>query len=114
MTWGGQTDIATRLVHGYDPLIIAGLAAQLKQPPQEVQKALESMAPQLQFKVPYQVLPLQDCIDLATFLVRTTVSAQQLSICVRGVGGTIEVAYIQRNKELTFVQQKKLRGEAGS
>ena len=114
MTWGGQIEFITRLIRGYDLAVIPLLADKLKQSQAEVHKLLESCAPMLEFRVPYQVLPLQDCVDLATFLIRTTVTAQTLSVGVRGVGGPIEVAYIRRTHPLKFIQRKRLRGEPGA
>jgi len=114
MTWGGQVNFVTRLIHGSDPGLPALLAAALGKTPDEVAAAMSAVRPQMEFRVPYQVLPLQDCIDLATFLIRTTATAQGLSIGVRGVGGEIEVAYVRRTTKLTFIQRKTLHGELGS
>ncbi len=74
------------------------------------QKALA----QLQLTIPYQVLPLQDCIDLAIFLIRTTTTAQNLSIGIRGVGGAIDVAVITQREGLRIIQRKELVGETGT
>jgi hypothetical protein len=76
-----------------------------------IERLIEEMRPTLEFKIPYHVLPLQDCIDLATFLIRTTVTAQRLGATVRGVGGLIEVAVITRTRGLEFIQRKELHGE---
>ena len=35
------------------------------------------------YTIPYSVLPLQDCVDLATFLIRTTMTAQSLAKITR-------------------------------
>lgn len=113
MTWGGQLQIASRLIHGYDPGLIGILRQTLNLNEQQINQLIQALKLQLEFLVPYQVLPLQDCVDLATFMIRTTMTAQGLSIGVRGVGGPIDVAIITRTAKLEFVQQKKLHGEAG-
>lgn len=111
MTWGGQLEIATRLIHGYDPVLPELLRRALNWEEAQVRALLGSLRPHMEWRIPYQVLPLQDCVDLATFLIRTTIRAQGLSIGIRGVGGIIEVAIVTRTKGLEFVQRKTIRAE---
>jgi len=61
--------------------------------------------------IPYGVLPLQDCIDLAVFFIKTTVAVQNLSIGLRGVGGAVDVAVIRQRDGLKIIQRKELRAE---
>lgn len=61
--------------------------------------------------IPLQAMPLQDCVDLAIFFIRTTAEAQRLTFGIRGVGGPIDVATITRREGLRFVQRKKVVGE---
>lgn len=111
MTWGGQLQIASRLIHGYDPGLMEILRQTLKINEQQINQLTQVLKAQLEFLIPYQILPLQDCIDLATFMIRTTMTAQGLSVGVRGVGGPIDVATITRTEGLRYVQQKKIHGE---
>jgi len=113
MTWGGQLEIVSRLIHGYDPALIPILRHSLKLNEKQVSELQEMLAANLEFRIPYRVLPLQDCVDLATFLVRTTMTAQGLAIAVRGVGGPIEVAMITRTDGIRWVQRKIIHGEGG-
>ena len=62
-------------------------------------------------RIPYNILPLQDCIDLAAFLVRATIAMQNFGITVRGVGGVVEIATITRAGALEYIQKKKIHGE---
>lgn len=110
MTWGGQIELASRLIHGYDPGLIQVLKNELELPDETLVK-IGTALKKLQFPIPYQVLPLQDCVNLATLLIRTTISAQSVSVGVRGVGGPIDVATITRTDDLQFVQAKKTQGE---
>lgn len=114
ITWGGQLQIASRLIFGYDPALLVLLKERFGLDDASLQKLVQDLRPKLEFKLPYDILPLQDCVDLATFLIRTTITAQSLSVGIRGVGGQIEVAVITRTGGLRFVQQKQLRGEPGS
>jgi len=110
MTWGGQIQLASRLIHGYDPGLVQVLKNELKLPDETLVK-IENTLKKLQFPIPYQVLPLQDCVNLATLLIRTTISAQSVSVGVRGVGGPIDIATITRTDGLQSVQAKKIQGE---
>ncbi|MFX1476044.1 MAG: hypothetical protein ACFFCO_11295 [Promethearchaeota archaeon] len=111
MTWGGQLEIASRLVHGFDPALTSIIGKELNLDNKQVEKLYGALRKQLQFPIPYKVLPLQDCVDLAVFLIRTTMVAQRLAIGVRGVGGPIDVAVVTRTEGLGYIQQKVIHGE---
>lgn len=114
VTWGGQLESATRLLNGYDPSLfqiiqgILGLsdteAADLQT---QVSQALGGVSP----PIPYAFLPLQDCVDLAILLVKTTAALQRFAVGIRGVGGAIDVATITRTEGFKAVQQKRITGE---
>lgn len=111
MTWGGQLEIASRIVVGYDPRILATLQDRFDLSEADIKTLEDDLGRSIGYSIPYEVLPLQDCVDLATFLIRTTISAQNLAVGVRGVGGAIEVATITRTDGLEWLQKKELRGE---
>jgi len=108
MTWGGQLQIASRIIHGYDPGLVAFLKAELDLEDDRVLALLTKAQQALGYTIPYSVLPLQDCVDLATFMIRTTIQAQDLAITHRGVGGPIDVAVITRTNGLQFIQRKEV------
>jgi len=109
MTWGGQLQIASRIIHGYDPKLRSILKDQLHLDDAQVDRVIAAIKDTTEFAIPYQVLPLQDCVDLAAFMVRTTADAQNLAIDLRGVGGLIEVAVITRLNGLEYLQKKTLK-----
>ena len=111
MTWGGQLQVASRIIHGFDPGLPAFLHNHLSLSGSEIADLENCLKPNFEFTIPYNLLPLQDCVDLATFLIRTTMTAQNLAIGIRGVGGSIEVATITRTKGLKWVQKKEIHGE---
>ena len=106
--WGGQLQHANRLIHGFDPMLpsllqeLLGLSADKCE---EIQKSLQS---KLQAPIPFMFLPLQDCVDLSVFLIRTTIIMQTFMVDVRGVGGAIDVATITRTEGFKPIQQKKI------
>ena len=111
MTWGGQLQIASRIIHGFDPKLLEILRQRFNLSDSQTQEFANVLRLDLAYTVPYSVLPLQDCVDLATFLIRTTMTAQSLAVGLRGVGGAIDVATITRRDGLRWVQKKRIRGE---
>ncbi len=113
MTWGGQLDIVSRIVSGYDPNLPQLLAAASGQPQAVIEGWLSKILPQVQLSVPFEFLPLQDCVNLATAVIRSTMIFQDTAVRMRGVGGPIDIAIIRRGKGLEFIQRKTLAGEMG-
>lgn len=111
MRWGGQLNIANRIIHGFDPELLPLVSNELSVSQEKAQKLVDAARTHLEYAIPYRMLPLQDCIDLVTFLIRTTITAQGLSTGMRGVGGTIEVASITRTDGFRWVQKREMRGE---
>ncbi|MBI3649787.1 MAG: hypothetical protein HY231_01925 [Acidobacteria bacterium] len=110
VTMGGQHELSSRMLKGYDEQLLdiarQSLGLDLTQL-DRLRQALEI----LQLQIPFPVLPLQDCIDLAVFLIKTTSAAQNLSIGVRGVGGAVDLAIITQREGLKIIQQKELVAE---
>jgi len=108
--WGGQREFTDRLIQGFDPRLIdmvkdtLGLSNEQRG---KIENALKSLSVQ----IPYQFLPLQDCVDLSIFLIRTTMAIQRWHIGIRGVGGAVDVATITRTDGFKPIQQKEIRGE---
>ena len=111
ITWGGQREIVDRLIQGFDARLLKAIEQMNLNPEQT--STLQSTLGELQLPIPIQALPLQDCVDLAVFFIRTTISAQKLLVGLRGVGGPIDVATITQTDGLQFVQRKRIRGETG-
>jgi len=112
ITWGGQRDVVDRLIQGFDHRLPEITATTLHLQPQQVETLLQSLRV-LQMSLPLAAMPLQDCVDLAIFFIRTTITAQRLTVDIRGCGGPIDVATITRREGLRFVQRKQISGEKG-
>jgi hypothetical protein len=108
--WGGQRQFVDRLLTGFDPGIhphiydALNIAAAQRNPAALTTELTKKLA----LPIPWQFLPLQDCIDLCVFLIRTTIDLQQLLVTQRGVGGAIDVATITRVDGFKIVQAKIL------
>lgn len=109
ITWGGQREIVDRIILGYDSGI--GDVIRSSNISEEQKKNIIKTMEQFQISIPYMLLPLQDCVNLASFLINATIRAQGLSLGIRGVGGPIDIAIIQRKKAIKFVQEKHIIGE---
>lgn len=113
VTFGGQVELTGRILQGYDAQVIEIARKELNAPMGRMD-AFQKALGRLQLTIPYHLLPLQDCIDLAIFLIGTTATAQNLSIGIRGVGGAIDVAVITKREGLKIIQRKELAGEKGT
>jgi hypothetical protein len=111
VTWGGQLEHTNRLLKGFDPqlpLIVKNFLGLTDEQRIALEKHLEES---LSSRIPYPFLPLQDCVDLSVFLIRTTMEIQNWIVGVRGVGGAIDVATITRKEGFIPVQQKAIIGQ---
>jgi len=111
LTWGGQIEIPTRILWGFDPNLTTVIKDRLKLTDEQKHDLDKFLKRNFNLPIPYQFLPLQDCVDLSIFLIRTTVELQKWMIGVRGVGGFIDVATITRIDGFKEVQRKKIEGE---
>jgi len=107
VTYGGQAEWVCRLLNGWDPNLFAAMKNTVGLSQQQV-KALEALKPQFAAAIPWQFLPLQDCVDLSTFLISATMSLQKWVGGIHGVGGAIDVAIITRGKKFEYIQQKAI------
>ncbi|HPF87176.1 MAG TPA: hypothetical protein PK537_03855 [Candidatus Limiplasma sp.] len=105
ITYGGQIEYIHRLSQGFDFRLPQTLTNELQLNKQQQQK-LNSTLGKYASIVPYNILALQDCIDLAKFYINTTIEAQRLSVGTRGVGGEIDIAFIRRGQKINFVNRK--------
>lgn len=112
ISWGGQTQITSRLVNAFDLNALAHVQKKLTIDKAKLEAAAREAGALYGLKIPYQFLPLQDCVDLSILLVRTTAQLQRYVIDARGVGGAIDVVTITRNEGVCDVQTKQIRGES--
>jgi hypothetical protein len=108
ITAGGQYEIMSRLMMGYDHRIFNILTEKGILTQEAVSKQILPLLEPIKLQAPIQFMPLQDCVNLATILIKTTIDLQGLSMGLRGCGGAIDVAIITKNKPLTFIQKKDI------
>jgi len=113
INWGGQREFVDRLLQGFDNRLLDILSGTLHLQPDQL-GALTSSLQGLQMPIPLAAMALQDCVNLATFFIRTTITAQQLTVGIRGCGGSIDAAIITRREGFRFIQHKQISGEFGT
>jgi hypothetical protein len=109
--WGGQREFTDRLLQGFDgslPTLVTKFASLT---PEKEEELRTHLATKLAVPIPYPFLPLQDSVDLAIFLIRTTITIQNWIVGLRGVGGAIDVATVTRTEGFKPIQQKTITGE---
>lgn len=106
--FGGQREFVDRLLNGFDAMLPAIIKAELGLNPADEAK-VKAKIDELATKIPYQFLPLQDCVDLSVFLIRTTINLQTWQVGIRGVGGAIDVATITQAHGFKPLKQKTVK-----
>jgi hypothetical protein len=112
ITWGGQREWVDRLIQGYDHRLLDIVSKTLGLNSAQLNSIKKALLP-MSMNIPLQAMPLQDCVNLAIFFLRTTISGQNVTVGVRGVGGPIDIATITRPEGLKPVQRKQIVGEGG-
>lgn len=106
--WRGHTLVIGRLLKGFDPRLreLEGYAETLG-------KTMETSP--LDYLIDYWAMTLQDAIDLATFLVHTTIQMQRFSDGIRSApgmsancGGAIDVAIVEPENGFVWMRHKAL------
>ncbi len=111
ITWGGQGEVAGRLLNGVDPQLEPLTKTHVHLNAAQTTNFRQKVLGSLVMPIPYQFLPLQDSVDLAIFLIKTTATLQRWAVGVRGVGGAIDVATITRTDGFSAIQEKQIVGE---
>jgi hypothetical protein len=115
--WRGQSDVVTRLLAGYDQVLLKRLARDHHR--EREYHALEPLLEQLTYSIPFDTMNLQDGIDLAVLCLRTTIAVQRFSLGALaeapafswpGVGGPIEIATVTERGGFGWVQRTAIHG----
>lgn len=106
LSWSGQPEAITRLVMGLGTAMGEVLQHNLGVPVDEVQAALDVMSSSLEVPLVMPAMPIQDAIDLARFLVETTVGFYRFAPGAPSVGGPIEIAAITKHEGFKWVSRK--------
>jgi hypothetical protein len=109
ITVDGQNELVGRLLHGADPRAAQIAKDSLSLDDSQVKELDQKWREGLSLPIPFQFLPLQDCVDLCAFLVNMTSAVQSWTTGLRGVGGDVDVATITRTEGFRAIKQKKIQ-----
>jgi len=108
LLFGGQREFVDRLLRGYDSRVPDLVSSEMRLNAADRQRMVTRLN-EVATPIPYQFLPLQDCVDLSVFLLRTTINLQTWQIGIRGVGGAIDVGAITQAEGFKLFEQKKVK-----
>jgi len=109
LRWDGEYEALDRLVFGlgtrFNEFVIKyGLS------PQQATEMREKIVPDLYELLFVEAMPIQDAIDLAQYLVETTIGFIKYSVSrPKTVGGPIKIAVITKHEGFRWVQQRDTR-----
>jgi hypothetical protein len=104
--WDGQYEALNRLVLGLG-FDIGGALVKHGVPAQEVGKLQEELVRDLYATLSVPAMPIQDAIDLARFLIETTIGFVRFAVFLpKSVGGAVEIAAITKHEGFRWVQRK--------
>jgi len=103
--WGGQIEAINRLIKGIGVNFPAALK-ELGVLEEEIEPATAKISLKLETPLLVDAMPIQDAIDLAHFLVKTTIEYIRFSPGAPTVGGPIEVAAITKHEGFKWIQRK--------
>ena len=108
-TIGGQDELMARLFTGYDQRILQLTKDRLNLDDNQVEDLKQHWNQEMALPIPFQFLPLQDCVNLSAAMISMTTEIQSWMFGIRGVGGEIDVATITREEGLQHIKQKTVR-----
>jgi hypothetical protein len=107
--WDGEYEALNRLIIGcsttkLEPALMAEL--KLKQP--EAEELTTRLLPHLYELMALSAMPVQDAIDLARFMVETTIGFTRFSVLrqPKHVGGAVEIAAITKHEGFRWIQRR--------
>ncbi|MBP0447880.1 hypothetical protein J8J14_24415 [Roseomonas sp. SSH11] len=108
--WDGQYEALNRLVLGTGFEIGAALARH-GVPADQVPRLQADLVGDLYATLSAPAMPIQDAIDLARFLVETTIGFVRFAVFLpKSVGGSVQIAAITKHEGFRWVQRPTLRG----
>jgi hypothetical protein len=105
-SWFGLTEPIVRLHWGRDEAAISIIAERFGIPQQDIREALNP----LQYQVPFAVMPLQDAIEYAHYMLNVTVGRYRFVVGPELCGGEIEIVAITQ-RQFKWISRKSWKLE---
>jgi len=104
--WDGQYEALNRLILGLG-FDIADAMKRHGVAPQDAARLQEELVRDLYATLSVPAMPIQDAIDLARFLIETTIGFVRFAVFLpKSVGGAVEIAAITKHEGFRWVQRK--------
>jgi hypothetical protein len=106
VTWAGQPEALNRLIAGYSSTLPSILQNSLGVPLEQIPEVMSRIHQSSQASLIVAPMPLQDAVDLAEFLVETTIKFTRFSPGPSTVGGPVEIAAISKHEGFRWIRRK--------
>ncbi len=103
--WDGQYEALNRLILGLG-FDVGGALVRHGMPAEKAEKLQEELVRELYTTLSVPAMPIQDAIDLARFLVETTIGFVRFAVFLpKSVGGAVQIAAITKHEGFRWVQR---------
>lgn len=106
--WYGTTDPIIRFHHGRDDALIKLLSEKYEIAEEELRETIKP----LEYKIPFAVMPLQDAIEYANFMIELVIGKYKYVIGPELSGGEVDIVAITKH-EFNWISQKSLGLKGG-
>jgi hypothetical protein len=106
LLWRGADEPASRLVLGYSSILQKVLVENLGVEPDVAAKTIEIIRLRLGNFITNPVMPIQDAIELAEYMVNVTIGYTRFTPGMLTVAGPIEIAAITKHEGFKWVKRK--------
>lgn len=100
-SWFGVTEPIVRLHFGRDEAAIKSISETFNIPENDIRETLRP----LQYKIPFAMMPLQDAIEYANYMLNVVIGRYRFVVGPELCGGEIDIAAITQ-REFTWVSRK--------
>jgi hypothetical protein len=106
MSWRGETEWITRIALGFGSQLPGVLVGAMGLPPEDCGPAMDVVKSATEVALLHPAMPIQDTVDLASFLVDTTKAVMRFLPGAPTVGGPTEIATITKHEGFKWVARK--------
>jgi hypothetical protein len=106
ISFGGQPEALVRVMSGFGLALPQVLKDDLKIPSEQIGPIMQIIQSKLQLNFVQGLMPIQDAIDLAEFLVDLAIKFTRYGLGPPTVGGPIEIAAITRYERFKWIKRK--------
>jgi 20S proteasome alpha/beta subunit len=112
--WDGEYEAMNRVILGYSMNMVSGLKEGCAMSEPKVYSILAKIVEPLGEMMVLPAMPVQDAIDLARFMVETTIAYVRFAVMrqPKSVGGPVEIAAITKHEGFRWVQRRHFYQES--